>query len=486
MRRRSNQIALALILLVATLAVYVIWPGRPDRYLPGFVPWPEGRGIHIGDYRRVAMRLGLDLQGGTRLVLEADPQYQGDINQALDGARRVIEDRVNAYGVSESEVNRLGGRRMEVQLPGVDPESARNLVGRTAKLDFRVAKAAASGGVERDASGEIVWVPAQGVIDGQAKALTGEFLKPNAFISADSVGRPAVDIEFNGTGADLFEQITARLATQPSLEQRLLGIFLDDKPVSTPQVRERIPGGRAQITGVSREEGRTLAIQLNAGALPVSLTVVQQNDVDATLGEDTVLNTVRAGEIALLAVAVFMIAYYRLPGVMAAVALLIYTVVLLAIFKLVPVTITLAGIAAFVLSVGMAVDANILIFERMKEELRSGRSLQSSIDAGFARAWPSIRDSNVSTLITSGILFWFGDQFAASLVKGFALTLAIGVILSMITAISVSRTFLHLVIGTPLARRLWLFASDLPERPARPSRAGAESRPAAAIEGEGH
>ncbi len=471
--------------MVTAFAVFIVWPGQPDRYLPDFVPWPSGGGLTVGSFERESMRLGLDLQGGTRLVLEADPNYQGDLDQALEGAKDVIESRVNAFGVTESEVNRLGGRRIEVQLPGVDPEEARNLVGRTAKLDFRVPRQDAGGGVALDPDNAVIWDPATGVRGGRPVALTGEFLKPNAFVGNDNVGRPAVFIEFNGAGADLFEQITNRLAQQPNQQLRQLGIFLDDEPVSAPQVNERISGGRAQITGISREEGRTLSIQLNAGALPVALTVVQQDDVDATLGDDTVLNTVRAGEIALIAVAVFMIAYYRLPGAMAATALFSYTMVLLAIFKLWPVTITLAGIAAFVLSVGMAVDANILIFERMKEELRAGRSLQSSIDAGFSRAWTSIRDSNVSTLITSGILFWFGDQFAASLVKGFALTLAIGVLLSMVSAITVTRTFLNAVIGTPLARRLGLFASDLPERPARPSRAGAEAREAAAIEGEG-
>ena len=466
MRRRGNQIRLAFIALITVFSVFAIWPDQPHRYFPDFIPLPSGGGVAIGSFERDAMRLGLDLQGGTRLVLEADPAFEGDLGQALDGAQTVIEKRVNAYGVSESEINRLGGNRLEVQLPGVNPEEARDLVGKTAALDFREPAAAADGSVQLDGNGQIVWTPALGTVDGESRALTGQYLKANAFVSSDHVGRPAVSIEFNGDGASLFEQITNRLAQQPSADRRRLGIFLDDQLVSAPGVSARIIGGQAIITGVTLETARTLAIQLNAGALPVSLNVVQQDDVDATLGEDTVLSTVRAGEIALLAVAFFMIAYYRVPGLMAVGALFVYTAVLLAIFKLWPVTITLAGIAAFVLSVGMAVDANILIFERMKEELRSGRSLQSSIEVGFARAWTSIRDSNTSTLITCVILYWFGEQFAASLVKGFALTLGIGVLLSMFTALTVTRTFLRLAIGSPLTRRLSLFAPGVADRPA--------------------
>ncbi|HWO93161.1 MAG TPA: protein translocase subunit SecD [Dehalococcoidia bacterium] len=477
MRRRTNQIALAFIFIITALGLYIVWPDEPDRYFPDLIPWPSGRGVEIGDFEREGMRLGLDLQGGTRIVLEADPTYEGNLDDALEGARRVIEDRVNEFGVSESEINRLGENRLEVQLPGVDPEEARDLVGRTATLDFRIPQESPGGGAATGPDGGPVWIPATGVINGETVALTGEFLEANSFVTSDALGRPAVAIEFNGTGAELFEQITNSLAQRGSDDLRLLGIFLDDELISAPLVDERIPGGQAQITGVDRDEGKRLSVQLNAGALPVSLNVVQQNDVDATLGEETVLDTVRAGELALIAVAVFMIVYYRLPGLLATGALFTYTVVLLSIFKLWPVTITLSGIAAFVLSVGMAVDANILIFERMKEELRAGRSLQASIDTGFSRAWSSIRDSNISTLITAGILYWFGDQFAESLVKGFAITLAIGVLVSMITAIVVTRTFLHAVIGTPLARRLGLFASDIPERPqgGRPVPRGAKA-----------
>jgi len=317
---------------------------------------------------------------------------------------------------------------------------------------------------EIEPTGDVEWVAATGIGgDGKEKALTGHFLKANARVEL-LVAEPLVAIEFNSEGANLFGQITGRLVSLP------LAIFLDEEMISAPTIRSVITGGEAVIEGVPLEEGRTLAIQLNSGALPVPLGVIQESTVDATLGDDSVRKTVQAGEIGILAVIAFMILYYRLPGVLAGMALVTYTSVLLMIFKLIPVTLTLAGIAAFVLSVGMAVDANILIFERMKEELRAGRSLVVAIETGFARAWPSIRDSNVSTFITCGILWWFGDQFGANLVKGFALTLGIGVAVSMFSAIIVTRTFLRLLVGTPMARRLGWFAAE--------ARAGVPAAPA--------
>jgi len=303
-------------------------------------------------------------------------------------------------------------------------------------------------------TGSLEWVPATGIgNDEKVKALTGSFLKANARVEL-MTAEPVVAIEFNSEGGKLFGEITGRLVGLP------MAIFMDEEIISAPTIRSVITGGSAVIEGVPLEEGRTLAIQLNSGALPVPLTVIQESTVDATLGDDSVRRSVQAGEIGILAVIAFMIFYYRLPGVLASTALVTYISVLLMIFKLIPVTLTLAGIAAFVLSVGMAVDANILIFERMKEELRAGRALVAAIEAGFGRAWPSIRDSNVSTFITCGILWWFGDQFGANLVKGFALTLGIGVAVSMFSAILVTRTFLRLLVGTPLAGRLGWFAAE--------------------------
>ncbi|MDP2948855.1 MAG: protein translocase subunit SecD, partial [Chloroflexota bacterium] len=380
--------------------------------------------------------------------------------------------------------------RLAVELPGISQEEARDLIGKTALLEFRepqrdeqgnnflckndagetfTAPASVSS-IARDANGDLtlcqpigatapmgslVWAPAKGMgSDGQEKVLTGRFLKAGgAGLTFDSLGTPFVELKFNSEGGKLFEQITTRLVGLP------MAIFLDDEVISAPTVKQAISGGNGVIEGLSVDEGRTLSIQLNAGALPVPLRVIQESTVDATLGDDSVRKSVQAGEIGILAVIAFMILYYRLPGILASLALVTYTSVVLMIFKLWPVTLTLAGIAAFVLSVGMAVDANILVFERVKEELRAGRSLVTAIETGFNRAWSSIRDSNVSTLITCVILWWFADQFGASLVKGFAITLAIGVLVSMFSALIVTRTFLRLTVGTLAARRLGWFGA---------------------------
>jgi SecD/SecF fusion protein len=437
------------------------------------------------------------------VLLEADTsQVASDQrDNAMKGVKDIIERRVNAWGVAESEIQREGANRLAVQLPGIGREEARDLIGRTAELEFKepqrenqsdpaspfVCKSDAgesftvpsdivgTGDSARPSNlvpaseghgwgcvptgqtaptGSLEWVPATGIgNDEKVKALTGSFLKANARVEL-MTAEPVVAIEFNSEGGKLFGEITGRLVGLP------MAIFMDEEIISAPTIRSVITGGSAVIEGVPLEEGRTLAIQLNSGALPVPLTVIQESTVDATLGDDSVRRSVQAGEIGILAVIAFMILYYRLPGVLASTALVTYISVLLMIFKLIPVTLTLAGIAAFVLSVGMAVDANILIFERMKEELRAGRNLVAAVEAGFGRAWPSIRDSNVSTFITCGILWWFGDQFGANLVKGFALTLGIGVAVSMFSAIMVTRTFLRLLVGTPVAGRLGWFAAE--------------------------
>jgi len=237
-------------------------------------------------------------------------------------------------------------------------------------------------------------------------------------------------------------------------------ITLDGQVISSATVQQVLDEGGIITGSFSFTQARELSDLLNSGALPVPFRVIQANEVSATLGEDSVVDSVHAGEIGLLAVALFMILFYRLPGFVATAAIGVYTAITLMVFKLWPITLTLSGIAAFVLSIGMAVDANILIFERMKEELRRGRTLNSAIDIGFRRAFSSIRDSNVSTIITCFVLYWFGDQFGASVVKGFALTLAIGVAISMFSAITVTRTFLKMIVGTPLAKWHWGWNAD--------------------------
>jgi preprotein translocase subunit SecD len=451
-------------IIVLTIAgLWVVWPTNPENYLPGVVPWPRGPGvsIHLGsliNFERRDMRLGLDLQGGTYIVLEADlsgvPEAERD--GRMEGVRRIIERRINAYGVAEAVVARQGENRIVLQLPGVrDVQEAKELVGRTAQLDFRecrpIEQVEAAQCIRGDGRpGE--WVPARAAgSDGVLKQLTGAYLRPNAQVVVNpTTGVPEVAFEWDSEGARLFEAITQRNLEQP------LGIFLDNGLISAPRVTTVIRD-RGVITGLTLQEARLLAIQLNAGALPVPVHIVQEQDVDATLGADSIRKSILAGELAFLVVVLFMVLYYRFPGVIASIALGVYAVLLLALFKLIPVTLTLAGIAAFILSLGMAVDANILVFERMKEEMRAGRPIRAALIAGFERAWPSIRDSNAATLITCAILYWFGSNFAAPLVQGFALTLALGVGVSLFTAIIVSRTFLRLAINTPLGERRALF-----------------------------
>lgn len=288
--------------------------------------------------------------------------------------------------------------------------------------------------------------------------ITGDMLASAQVIFDQVTNQPAVGFTLKSEGAERFYEYTSTHIGE------FLSIVLDGEVISSATIRDAIRD-QGQITGTfTRDEAASLVIQLKYGALPVPLKVVNNVTVGPTLGQDSVNRSLRAGIIGLAVVMIFMLVYYRLPGLLADLALLIYAAVVLAIFKLLPVVLTLAGIAGFVLSIGMAVDANILIFERLKEELRFGRTLRSAIDAGWRRAWPSIRDSNFSTLITCAILFWFGNQFGATIVKGFALTLAIGVLVSMFTAIIVTRTFLHVVLETVGIRHLGWILPDAPRR----------------------
>jgi protein-export membrane protein SecD/preprotein translocase SecF subunit len=456
MRSNWNRLELILIVALTIFSIYVIWPAEPWHYLP--IRYPRGNGLTIGSFKRDAFRLGLDLQGGTLIVLQADTSglTQDQISKlpaTLQETKNIIDRRVNNIGVSEPEITTEGGNRISVALPGISADDARNLVGKTAELQFKApVYDPTTGRQQTGADGQPVWQPIQVKgSDGQVHQLTGQYLQPNSYVTTQN-GFPSVAFNMTSEGAQYMGEATAQLIGKP------MAIFLDNDFISAPTVQSQITTNGV-ITGVTLAEAQTLVAQLNAGALPVPLTVVQQTNVDATLGRNSVESSVHAGEVGILLVVLFMILYYRLPGALAALALLVYTSTVLMLFKLIPVTLTLAGIAAFVLSVGMAVDANILIFERMKEELRSGKGLNAAIEAGFSRAWPSIRDSNISTLITSVILYFFGDQFGADLVKGFALTLGIGVLVSLFSAILVTRTFLRLLVGTGVSRHLWLFGT---------------------------
>jgi preprotein translocase subunit SecD len=438
------------VVILTIFSVIVVWPSDPGRYLPGDF-WPQGKGLVVGSFDRSLMRLGLDLRGGTYLVMEADapPDYQGSVADAVDGARRVIDRRVNALGVSEAEVQTSNGNRIVVSIPGVTKAEAEEQVGKTAALKFKTV----------DANGQLV--DATGVIDGKTIPMTGSYLKQNTVPVQQSAGF-AISFETTDIGAKLMQQITTRalLPENVGTDRNLLVITLDDQVISSANVQGVISNS-GQITGQdSFSAARDLSDLLNSGALPIPLKIIQSQEVSATLGDDSVVKSVHAGEVGLVAVMLFMILFYRLPGILASAALIVYTFLTLMVYKVWPVTLTLSGIAAFILSVGIAVDANILIFERMKEELRRGRTLNAAIDLGFHRAWTSIRDSNVSTLITCLILYWFGNQFGQNLVKGFALTLAIGVGVSMFSAITVTRTFLKMILGTRLAKSHWLFNAE--------------------------
>jgi preprotein translocase subunit SecD len=340
-----------------------------------------------------------------------------------------------------------------VQLPDVkNINDAMNLIGQVALLEFKEQKLDDSGNVVKDSSGNPTWIPSTALgTDGvTTETLTGKYLKPTAAVTLDALGKTEVSFEWNTEGAKLFGEITQRLLNKP------LGIFLDNELISSPTVQAVITD-KGVITGVTVDEAKTLVLQLNSGSLDVPLTPIQQTDVDATLGADSLHKSLTAGLIGIACVAFFMIVYYRLPGLVATVALGIYAAILLAIFKIFNITLTLPGIAGFVISTGMAVDANVLIFERMKEEMKRGLTMKMALQEGFHRAWPSIRDSNISTFITCIILYWFGNTFGAFMVKGFALTLFLGVAVSLFSAITVTRTLLIQLVNNGMMKTLTLY-----------------------------
>jgi len=407
--------------------------------LAKFVGFKQGWTIHKG----------LDLQGGTHLVYQTDLSkvQPGDETSAVVGVVDVIRRRIDALGVAEPLIQKTkDNSRVIVELPGVQNiNEAIALIGETAQLEFR--EGILDKSLDKDnqviSSEYDTW---------QDIGLTGaHFTRAEAQIDQNSsslVRKPIVAIEFDGEGAKIFAEATKRNLKKP------LAIFLDKQLLSAPTVQDEIKDGSAVINGsFTIDDAKKLAIQLNAGALPVPVKLVSQSNVGATLGQEAVNKSILAGLLGLFMVLIFMILYYRLPGILASLALIIYAIIALAVFIFIPVTMTLAGIAGFIISVGMAIDANILIFERMKEEIREGRSILAAIDAGFYRAWSSIRDSNISTLITCVILYYFGS----GLIRGFALTLGIGVIISMFSAITVSHTFLRLVASTSLVKhsKLW-------------------------------
>lgn len=380
---------------------------------------------------------GLDLQGGTSVTLTADMKGipQDKRQDALDGAKQVIENRVNLFGVKEPVVQTEtvnNDYRVVVELPGVNATQAEQLVGKTAQLSFWEQGASGSAGVNPTTLP--LGIPELLGANAHKTDLTGKDLTDATVTFDQNTGAPQVQLTFTTDGAKKFGDITTR-----NVGKRV-AIVLDNQVVEAPVVNQPIISGNAVITGnFTTDTATQLSIDLKAGVLPVPLHELQHQTIGATLGQSALEKSLFAGLLGFFVIVIFMSILYGRFGLTASLALFLYTSFVLAIFKIIPVTLTLAGIAGFILSIGMAVDANILIFERMKEELRNKATLKSAIELGFSRAWPSIRDSNVSTLITSFILYEFGT----GTVKGFAFTLAIGVLVSMFSAIAITRTFLR-------------------------------------------
>jgi preprotein translocase subunit SecD len=480
--------------------------------LAGYVDISDS--IGIGEWKRnTETRLGLDLKGGLQLVLQAEPVGDTPITQdQLEAARNILEDRANGTGAAEPIVQTAEGNRILVELPGItNLEDARRIIQETAFLEI------IDGGETQLQQGTFVCttlgcprteqlrqttltptsVAATAVVTGTSQVTgtqttgvstvvaattvtatgttTPTIVAPTAvptpskiwttIVRGDDLDGSKVAVQFDSTTNKPEVAFTLKGNASNTFcdfstdnVNKFMPILLDKKVISAPVIQQPICGGSGVINGLSLAEARILAQQLKYGALPVSLTLQSERKISATLGQEAIDKSIVAGAVGLGMVMLFMMVYYRLPGVLASLALVIYSVITYAVFKLVPVTLTLAGIAGFILSIGMAVDANVLIFARLKEELRSGKTLGAAVEAGFDHAWPSIRDSNASTLITCAILFWFGSTFGgASIIKGFALTLALGVLVSLFSAITVTRTFLRAIVKTNFAKSRWAF-----------------------------
>jgi preprotein translocase subunit SecD len=450
---------------------------------------------------QVPTRLGLDLRGGSQLTLQVKPTPTiptiGD--REMEAVQSVVEGRVNGLGVSEALVQQLGNNQLLIQLPGVsDPEQAERVLGGTAQLEFRAQRQGTESqlAIEQQVlqghledlvaaqnsvpEGSVITAEAQARLEQIQTAITtsetsiSELFEPSQLTGdklTDALARPGngtqwvVDIKFNSQGAEDFASLTRSVAGTG----RGLGIFLDNRLLSAPRVDVQyaetgIAGGSAEISGnFTAESARDLEVQLRGGALPLPVEVVENRTVGPTLGRDSIQRSLYAGLGGLILVLIFMALYYRLPGIVADIALVIYALLTWAAFNLLGVTLTLPGIAGFILSIGMAVDANVLIFERTREELRAGKTLYRSVESGFYRAFSSILDGNVTTVIACLALFWLG----AGLVKGFALTLGLGVVISMFTALTCTRALLFFVLGLPQFRKPALFCPGLGNLPSR-------------------
>ncbi|MDZ4296490.1 MAG: protein translocase subunit SecD [Patescibacteria group bacterium] len=445
--RRSYTLLLSIV-VIALLAGFFVQPQLWDRGINWWndrVPYPKLPGFH-----KQPFKLGLDLAGGAHLVYQADVSKIPDADRAnaLAGLRDVIERRVNRFGVSEPVVQVEqggGGWRLIVELAGIhDIGAAVQAIGATPYLEFRELRTEPEEVVVDD-QGEAVVSTGDPF---QATALNGRFLKRAELTFDPNTAQPLVRLVFNEEGTRLFTEITRRNIDKP------LAIVIDDTVISAPRVTQEITEGEAVITGIEDvRDARTLTENLQAGALPLPITLIAQQNIGPALGSESLQASLKAAAWGLLLVALFMLFWYRLGGIVAVVTLGVYAVTLLALFKAIPVVLTLSGIAGFILSLGMAVDGNILIFERLREERAAGREFPVALTNAVRRSWPSVRDGQITTLIVALVLFFFGT----SLIKGFGLTLALGVVLSIVTAMVVTPQFLRLAERTRLARYRWLW-----------------------------
>ncbi len=459
---KRTTTSFVLILILAAVSLYLALPISYPDWLTNAIVWqPKGS-------RNLTFRQGLDLRGGLQLLLAADiPDDEKLPEGAIDMASKTVERRINALGLTEPVVQVQGDRHIIVEIPGVeDPEQAISTIRQTALLEFvepppgTPPELLRSGVTIRTtkSTSEVGPLPPNAPLTETTvftTVLTGADLK-KAFPTRDQqTSKAVVSFELQPGAADKFAQYTASHIGKP------LCIVLDKQILSCPRINSEIPNGKGVIEGgFTVESANQLAIQLQSGALPVPLKIESYKAIGPSLGKISVVESIRAGIVGLVVVFLFMFIYYRLNGVAADLALALYVLLNLLLYKLVPITMTLPGIAGFLLSVGMAVDANILVFERMKEELRRGRSLSRAAEAGFSRAWTSVRDSNLATLLTCVILYTFGSAFAASLVKGFAITLALGTLINLFTAIIVTRTFVRMsleLFGDKIKSNLQLF-----------------------------
>ena len=470
MRQRNINRLIGIVILTAIL----LWIDQPNN---------PGLHLKIGNFqidRDITLHQGLDLLGGLQVLLQADvpaDQEEDFDARTMEAARVIVENRVNALGVTEPQVQLQGERRIIVELPGIEnPDQAIATLRETGLLEFvkggrtplragqlvRTSLDVAPGETitsTTSLTGTEVLTATEYAFDGQVfeTLMTGRHLK-DADVSTDNMGQVVIAFELTDEGAQIFRDYSLKHVGD------VVAIVLDKRVLSAPVINEPITSGKGIISsgatgGFPLEEARSLAIQMKYGALPVPLKVMENRTIGPSLGRESIARSIQAGLVGLIVVLLFMVTYYRLPGLLADMALIIYALINVALYKLIPVTLTLPAITGFILSTGMAVDANILVFERMKEELRSGRALRPAIEAGFSRAWTSIRDSNISTLLTCAILFWFGSNFGASIVKGFAITLALGVVVNLFTAIFVTRTFIRFVFnlaGDRLREKPWL------------------------------